>query len=72
MWYGILRFRFFVDCSSSLSLPLCLSVLDRRNGNVLLCESDDIYFVYNCKKGQLEDWFIHMTKMKSHQQEDKC
>ena len=31
-------------------------VLDYRNQDeLLLCESDDIYFVYNCKQDQLED-----------------
>ena len=48
---------------------------DHRNGHeVLLCESDDVYFVYNCKKGQPEDWFITRTsrdKIKSHQEEDR-
>ena len=41
---------------------------------MLLCESDDVYFVYNCKKGQPVDWFITRTsrdKIKSHQEEDR-
>ena len=37
---------------------------------MLLCESDDVYFVYNCKKGQRKDWFITRT-IKSHQKEDR-
>ena len=44
---------------------------DHRNGHkVLLCESDNVYFVYNCKKGQRKDWFITRT-IKSHQKEDR-
>ena len=48
-------------------------VLDYRNNDeLLLCKSDDIYFVYNCKEDQLEDWFIkHHTsrsKIMSYQQ----
>ena len=49
--------------------------MDHRKGHeVLLCESDDVHFVYNCKKGQPEDWFITRTsrdKIKSHQEEDR-
>ena len=49
-------------------------MLDYRNSNkLLLCESGDIYFVYSCKKGELEDWFMKRTsrdKIKSYQ-EDK-
>ena len=47
-------------------------VLDYRNNDeLLLCESDDIYFVYNCKQDQLEDWFIKRTsrsKITSYQE----
>ena len=48
-------------------------LLDHRNGNELLSESDDIYFVYDCEKGELENWFIKRAsrdKIKSYQEDE--
>ena len=48
------------------------TVLDYRNKDeLLLCESDDIYFVYDRKEDQLEDRFIKHTsrdKITSYQE----
>ena len=49
-------------------------VLGYRSGNeLLLCESDDVYFVYNCKRGELENWFIKLTsrdKITSYEEDE--